>query len=103
MRLIRSTAFLVLAAVLMISVAADLNAESRFAFPFENFRRTHNRGTFGDEMRKALEQPTADLGEDISYLIAVCADKKEEPLLQDKALEELFLSRSRCRNSQRSR
>jgi len=88
MTLIRSNGILILTAILVTSIAADLDAESRFATPFENLRRTHDLGTFGEEMQKALDQPTTNGPEDVAYLADVCSDDKDE-LLQDKALREL--------------
>lgn len=88
MTLIQNDRILILAAILVASITADLNAESRFAIPFEALRRAHDLKTFGEEMEKALGQPATNIAEDIAYLADVCSDDKDE-LIQDKALREL--------------
>jgi len=78
-------------AILAALIAGALQAESRFAVPFENFRRTHDSGALYRTMSSGtVMQAKANLYEDIGYLIPVCADG-QEPILQDQALLQLYL------------
>ena len=85
---IAQTAYVV---AMLLSTANIVHAESRYVAPFENLRRTHDLTAFGGDLRKAREEPVADMGQDITYLLDVVSSTDNDPAVQVQALQELYM------------